>query len=98
MENYSYNGNPQPVTPYTKQKPVKDKGKSYASYSLLAGILSLTLFFGSFVPSVLAIIFGCLSKKHNYAYHKKATTGIVLGVIGCIISLIVFICLICMSS
>ncbi len=66
-----------------------------ASASLILGILSLIPLFYIFVSPVLgilALIFGIISrKKGNETDKKRATAGIICGIIGIILSVIAMI-------
>lgn len=88
------------TTQATAVTPVGGKGLAIAS--LICGIISLassficcTMFFliVSFITGILAIIFGSISKKQARGGPKNgmATAGLILGIVGLIISTIMII-------
>ena len=67
-------------------------GKLYSIASVFFGIISVVtsmIFFISFPAAVLAITFGILAVRRYYK--KSGTISIILGVIGTIITIIVFV-------
>lgn len=69
-----------------------ETSKLYGIASVFFGIISVGLsmiFFISFPAAVLAITFGIFAVKRFY--RKSGTTGIVLGIIGIILTVVVFV-------
>ena len=67
-------------------------GRLYSISSVFFGIVAVVtsfIFFISFPAAVLAITFGIFSVRRYY--RKSGTTAIILGVIGIIITIVVFI-------
>lgn len=88
-----YNSVPQYGQPQYQQNmyaPMveKDESKGMAIASLVCGILSVTCCCGGWLPSILAIIFGIISKNRKKDNNGMALTGIILGAIGLVISII----------
>lgn len=87
----SYNqpqyGAPQYGQPMYPPMVEKDDSKGMAIASLVCGILSLTCCCGSFIPSILAIVFGIISKNRKSQNNGMALTGIILGAIGVLFSI-----------
>ena len=69
-----------------------ETSKLFGIASVFFGIISVVLsmiFFISFPAAVLAITFGIFAVKRFY--RKSGTTGIVLGIIGIILTILVFV-------
>ena len=83
-------GAPQPPYGQPMYAPMveKDESKGMAIASLVCGILSLTCCCGSFIPNVLAIIFGIISRNRKKDNNGMALAGIILGAIGIVFSII----------
>jgi len=62
----------------------KQKNNGFGIASLVLGILGLLLFMFGLVPSILSIIFAVKQRK-TYP-NGIATTGLILGIIGTVIS------------
>ena len=82
-----YNNAPQYGQPQYQQNvyaPMveKDDSKGMAIASLVCGILSVTCCCGGWLPSILAIVFGIISKNRKKDNNGMAFTGIILGAIG----------------
>ncbi|MBQ8538107.1 MAG: DUF4190 domain-containing protein [Ruminococcus sp.] len=65
----------------------KDDSKGMAIASLVCGILSVTCCCGGWLPSILAIIFGVISKNRKKDNNSMALVGIILGAIGVVFSI-----------
>lgn len=77
-----------PGGPYTPVSGGSADISRRASISLVFGIISMFLWFMFFSPiSILAIVFGNQTKKHN----KKGMAGFVLGIIGASLQALFFI-------
>jgi len=71
---------------------MKNPGLLYAVASIFFGIVSIAvciIFFISFPAAVLAIAFGIFAVRRYY--RKSGTTAIVLGVIGTVLTIVVFV-------
>lgn len=84
-------GTPQYGQPMYAPLAPKDESKGMAIASLVCGILSLTCCCGSFIPSILAVVFGIISKSRKSENNGMALAGIILGAIGVIFSIIYII-------
>lgn len=87
-----YNSVPQYGQPQYQQNmyaPMveKDESKGMAIASLVCGILSVTCCCGGWLPSILAIVFGIISKNRKKDNNSMALTGIILGAIGVVFSI-----------
>ncbi len=80
---YTQNYN-QPAYP-VKQK---EEGKGMAIASLVLGILSVTCCCGSIIPSILALVFGFISKSQKKENNGMAIAGIILGAIGIVLGIV----------
>ena len=72
------------------KEEVKSTNNDFGIASLILGILSLVLFFTilpSIVLGILGIIFGVIQRKRHKT--KWALTGIILSVLGIILSLVI---------
>lgn len=74
-------------------EPIKEEGKGMGIASLVLGILSVTCCCGGWLPSILAIIFGIISKSKKKDNNGMALAGIILGAIGIVFSIISIIIL-----
>ncbi len=93
---YGYNQPQQYNSPYYNQQYPQyteqpENGKGFAIASLVIGILSLTCCCGSFIPSILGLVFGIVSKKRQPENNGMAVAGIVLSIIGIVFSIIYLI-------
>ena len=70
---------------------VPDNSKGFAIASLVCGILSVTCCCGGWLPSILAVIFGIISKNRKKENNGMALAGIILGAIGIIFGIILII-------
>ena len=80
---YTQNYN-QPTYP-VKQK---EEGKGMAIASLVIGILSVTCCCGGILPSILAVVFGFISKSQKKENNGMALAGIILGFVGIVIGIV----------
>ena len=80
---YAQNYN-QPTYP-VKQK---EEGKGMAIASLVIGILSVTCCCGGILPSILAVVFGFISKSQKKENNGMALAGIILGFAGIVIGIV----------
>jgi len=72
------------------KEEVKSTNNDFGIASLILGILSLILFFTmlpSLILGILGIIFGVIQRKRHKT--KWALTGIILSVLGIILSLVI---------
>ncbi len=94
--NQQYNA-PQYQTPqygqpmYGQPPVVPDNSKGFAIASLIIGILSVTCCCGGWLPSILAVVFGIISKNRKKENNGMALAGIILGAIGIVFSIILII-------
>ncbi|MCH5296177.1 MAG: DUF4190 domain-containing protein [Ruminococcus sp.] len=72
---------------YQQYQEQPESGKNFAIASLVMGILSLVCC-GSFVFSILGIIFGVISKQRQKENNGMATAGLVLSIIAIALSII----------
>jgi len=71
---------------------MKNPGLLYAIASIFFGIISVAvciIFFISFPAAVLAITFGAFAIRRYY--RKSGTTAIILGLIGTVLTIIIFV-------
>lgn len=71
---------------------MRNSGLVYAISAIFFGIISVAvcmIFFISFPAAVLAMVFGAFAVR-NY-YRKSGTTAIILGIIGTVLTIIIFI-------
>lgn len=88
QQGYQQQGYQQPVYPqYVPAQPIPGKGLGIAS--MVLGIVSLWLC-AAFIPALLAIIFGAVSKNKGYK-GGMATAGIVCGIISVVLFFIYII-------
>ncbi|MDD2627280.1 MAG: hypothetical protein PHR25_02980 [Clostridia bacterium] len=67
-------------------------GKLYSIAAIILGLISVgssMIFFVSFPAAVLAITYGIFAVRRYYT--KSGTTAIILGIVGTIITIVVFI-------
>lgn len=80
---------------YPQYTETPDKsGKNFGIASLVLGILSVTCCCGGWIPCILGIIFGVLSRKRQPENNAMATVGLVLSIIGTVLAVISWIYLI----
>ena len=68
------------------------KSNKMAVMAMIFGIISIAscwLFYISIPMGAMAAIFASLSRNESYSYSKKARTGMILGLVGIIASIIV---------
>ena len=75
-------GAPQYGQPMYNQPAIPDNSKGFAIASLVTGILSVTCCCGGLLPSILAIVFGIISKNRKKDNNGMSLAGIILGAIG----------------
>lgn len=99
MDNY----NNEPVPPYPNNnsgyppyytRPARHPGSSFATASMVLGILAIvTAFLGTVYPPLvfggLAVILGLLSKGNDKAMLPNARVGVLTAVLGIVINIIV---------
>ena len=82
-----------PQYPYPPEPPSSYPGKGYCIAALVLGIIGV---FGSFIPSILGIIFGTKGRRMSSEVlgepSKMATAGLVCGIIGVIMYGIMVAC------
>lgn len=101
--NNGYN-NPQGNYPYydrsAYQRPTVDPGSSFATASMILGIISIVLSFTftvypAFVMGSIAIVLALLSKGRRPKLHSKATAGVICATCGLVINtVIVALCMV----
>lgn len=84
-------GAPQYGQPMYAPITQKDDSKGMAIASLVCGILSVTCCCGGWLPSILAVIFGIISKNRKSENNGMALAGIILGAIGIVFSILLII-------
>lgn len=85
QQDAQYNQNQPYQYPQYQEQP--ESGKNFAIASLVLGILSLVCC-GSFIFSVLGVIFGVISRQRQKENNGMATAGLVLSIIGIVFSII----------
>lgn len=80
----NYNNQYSPV-PQVEQK------KTMAIWSLVMGILSVTICCGGFLPAILAIVFANISKKNNEDGAGMAKAGMIMGIVGIVLGVLAII-------
>ena len=75
---------------------VLNKGKNRAIISMTLGVVGFFFLGFNFIIGILAIIFGCLSRKNmkltkDYNYLDVANAGIILGIVDITISCLFWI-------
>lgn len=87
FDNNQYNYNNNQYTPAPEMQPKK----TMAIWSLVMGILSVTVCCGGLIPAILAIVFANSSKKNNEDGVGMAKAGKILGIIGLVLGIIAII-------
>lgn len=97
--NQQYNqGYPQQPLQQGYYQPVVPLPVGKAVASMVLGILSILL--GCYIPyitivmAIIAIILACISMKHREGGRGMAMAGLICAIIGVVIAIFVFICLI----
>ena len=85
-----YRVTPNNYTPQNIAPQTSEKGSGMAVTSLIMGIVSIIACFYGIIPSVLGVIFGCVSKSQG-SKSAMATAGIVCSAIGATLFVLIWL-------